>query len=239
MERWPAALYPCLDLDNDHQLAAEAVVVVIRGHSGATLQQILPHVKQALLEEDDAIGGETASSILMVCAGENDIGRGIPLETTLTHFSKLLQMVHGIPTRGLAEQQKYNKEQHHLIFLGPKFEPWMDQDEDPVGSKQAYSKLDRGFQRVCKEYTTTITVSSGTTDDAATTSTSSHHNFLHYVDCLTMFCGETATLPGARLGGRAVAQPEYFSSDQLHLSDKGYAVWKGIVEQIIRQNCLL
>ena len=51
-----------------------------------------------------------------------------------------------------------------------------------------------------------------------------------------MFCDEeTTNLPGARFCGRAKAEPYYFCSDQLHLSDSGYDVWKDIIETIILQ----
>ena len=46
-----------------------------------------------------------------------------------------------------------------------------------------------------------------------------------------MFCGETATLPGAVMGGRAQADPKFFRNDGLHLNEEGYRIWKQIVEQ--------
>ena len=46
-----------------------------------------------------------------------------------------------------------------------------------------------------------------------------------------MFCGESANIPGATLGGKAKAEPVYFSSDQLHLSEEGYRIWKRVVEE--------
>ena len=56
-----------------------------------------------------------------------------------------------------------------------------------------------------------------------------------YVNCLTMFCSETAGLPGATLAGRASAQENYFSSDRLHLSAEGYRIWKGKVQAYLEK----
>ena len=57
---------------------------------------------------------------------------------------------------------------------------------------------------------------------------------MHYLDCLTLFCGATAHLPGALLGGKAQADPTYFDCDQLHLSEAGYQLWKDYVEEAIQ-----
>jgi hypothetical protein len=51
-----------------------------------------------------------------------------------------------------------------------------------------------------------------------------------YLDCLTMFCGESGQFPGAVLGGKAIPEKMLFDYDQLHLSREGYQIWKGVVE---------
>lgn len=100
---------------------------------------------------------------------------------------------------------------HKMMFLGPKFEPWQESD---ISAKKKYSKMSRSFQRCLSRQ-----------DNA---------DFLHYIDCLTLFCGESSTIPGAVLGGRASAEYKYFRSDLLHLSVHGYRIWKEVVEQKIK-----
>jgi lysophospholipase L1-like esterase len=149
--------------------------------------------------------------ILVVCAGENDIGQGIPLESSVQALQKVLDAAFTPPSGA------NNTTLHHLVFLGPKLEPWMNDDLD---SKKSYSAMDRAFQRCCMENVPTMV------------------NNLHYVDCLVMFCGETANVSGARLGGKAIAQEEFFDADQLHLNDSGYVIWKDVVEDMIIKKCL-
>eukprot|EP00984_Skeletonema_dohrnii_P023173 scaffold12250_cov150-Skeletonema_dohrnii-CCMP3373.AAC.3 len=44
-----------------------------------------------------------------------------------------------------------------------------------------------------------------------------------------MFCtAETKAVPGAVHGGRAVPDRSYFDSDELHLNNEGYNVWRAI-----------
>ncbi|KAG7351073.1 GDSL-like lipase/acylhydrolase family protein [Nitzschia inconspicua] len=220
IERWPEKFYPCLQ-----GVGASAAVdshgnsfFSLSGHSGATLGQVLIHVRDALEDARGAADRKSPTIILVVCAGENDIGMGVSLETTKVNFSALLDLVFSDQTVAGS-----GGDLTHFIFLGPKFEPWMEYDNDSVGMKQAYAKLDRAFHRLCDEYA------------------KRHENLssnIHYIDCLDMFCGDTSNLPGARTGGRAVAKEEFFCSDQLHLSDDGYAVWKETVERIIKKKCL-
>lgn len=145
-----------------------------KGYSGATLQEVVDHFT------DTADG-----MMLVVCAGENDDD----LEESLAAMDNLLEKTTTC---------------HHLIFLGPKLEPWLNDD---VSSRKQYIKLSKGLRRRCEKKETTVT----------------------FIDCLTMFC-ENVNVPGALLGGKAKADPKFFSSDQLHLNDDGYRVWKKIVE---------
>jgi len=97
-----------------------------------------------------------------------------------------------------------------LIFLGPKIEPWLK--DDPASRKQ-YVKLSLRLRSSC-----------------------SNHERAHeiqFVDCLTMFCGETANVPGATLGRKARADPIYFENDELHLNRQGYQVWQEVVENLL------
>lgn len=98
----------------------------------------------------------------------------------------------------------------HVLVLGPKIEPWMDGDKQ---ARASYCDLSSRFHWECK-----------------------HHRVMPqitYFDCLTMFCKKKG---GAKLRGEtAVADPIYFDADKLHLSDKGYAVWKQVIEEKIRE----
>jgi lysophospholipase L1-like esterase len=157
--------------------------VVVQGYSGATLQEVVDKFRPP--------GADAAEELLTVvfCAGENDVGNGLEVEDSLAAMDNLLSTMAGV---------------HQLIFLGPKFEPWLNED---MSSRKHYVKLSKGLRRRCE-------------NRKATT----------FVECLTMFCGESANEPGAVLAGRAQADPKYFATDQLHLSDEGYGIWKQLVE---------
>jgi lysophospholipase L1-like esterase len=187
--RWPSELLP--------QWSESALPPTVSGHSGATLKEIIPHIETAL----DTIDTASDTIVLVICAGENDIGNGLSRDGTLTAFDELLSAFFG-NTKSTAGTNR------RLIFLGPKLEPWLNNDES---SRKQYVKLSRAFQRSCAKH--------------------ARADETHFVDCLTMFCGKSANVPGATLGGKAKAEPMYFSSDQLHLSEEGYRIWKQVVEE--------
>lgn len=189
IEKWPPELLPQLD---------GASPPNVSGHSGATMQEIIPQVEAALQNLD----ASTESVITVVCAGENDIGNGLSLDDTLSAFQEMLNVF--FADDGVGGSSIQNRK---LIFLGPKIEPWLD--NDPSSRKQ-YVRMVRAFQRACSKHERA--------DD------------IQFVDCLTMFCGESAYVPGATLGGKARAEPIYFEKDQLHLSREGYQVWQQMVE---------
>jgi len=62
-----------------------------------------------------------------------------------------------------------------------------------------------------------------------------HPNQIHYVDCLTMFCGATKMLPGALFGGKAKPQRHFFHRDELHLSNEGYLIWQEVLNHLIQE----
>jgi len=174
---------------------------LVSGHPGATLAGILPHARKVMIRAAMKSTSKNDTLFVVACAGENDIGEGLSLKKSvvaLTEFLNAIFMYRVV-----------------LIFLGPKFEPWL---EDEKSYKIKYEAMVRAFDKCLKDYQK---------DHPLQT--------IHFVDCLTMFCGETANLPGARLGGRAKADPRYFKSDKLHLSKEGYAVWSRIVKDIIQK----
>jgi lysophospholipase L1-like esterase len=144
--------------------------------------------------------------VIVACAGENDIGNGVSLDHSLMALRQFLDAICS------NEKKAPSPKQHHLIFLGPKFEPWL---EDDPASKKAYSKMSRAFARCCKQH--------------------DHADQIHFLDCLTMFCGDTATIPGAALVGRAKADDKYFAADGVHLSSHGYSIWQQVVQERIHE----
>jgi lysophospholipase L1-like esterase len=150
--------------------------------------------------EASLLENEADVLVLVVCAGENDIGEGIPLAESERAFERLLEIAFDRP----------NPETIRLIFLGPKFEPWLQDDPD---AREQYISMSSAFE----QYRGVHPMS----------------QFISFVDCLTMFCGESGEQPGAVLGGEAIAEQKYFQSDQLHLSREGYEIWKEVVEDNI------
>ena len=183
IERWPRELVP---------RGRAGAKVHVSGYSGATLQQVLNQT-----DEIFTLGRLTGTTVWVVCAGENDIGNGVPLWESKAELSRLLSRVQSLIK---------NDCQHRLIFLGPKLEPWLQDDQD---SRKQYIQLSRAFQRECAPY-----------------------GFAMFLDCLTMFCmpGDDQQ-PGALLKARP--DPSLFDADLLHLSDAGYLKLKTMVEEAI------
>jgi lysophospholipase L1-like esterase len=156
---------------------------------------------------------------VVVCGGENDIGSGVPLRSSQVTFQSLLDLFY---ETNIELSSRSNHHHHgdtpslypsraavHLIFLGPKFEPWLQNDP---ASRRSYVQMSITFEQLCQQKKT---------------------DYIHYVDCLTMFCGNSKNQPGALYGGTAIPESIYFHSDQLHLSEAGYAKWKSILEDQI------
>jgi lysophospholipase L1-like esterase len=222
--RWPISLLPNIttatgtgNIGNHHNSN-----VLVSGHSGMTLNQILPHVQDTItkLLQCDSSCTNSTDKFVVVCGGENDIGSGIPLNTSKLAFQSLLDLVH--TTNVELSKRSRSKQQHllHLIFLGPKFEPWLRDDN---ATRKSYIQMSVTFEQLChqqrKKDVSFCTLNT---------------EYIHYMDCLTMFCGEfTRNQPGALYGGAANAEPIYFHADQLHLSEDGYAIWKSNIEDQI------
>lgn len=196
ISRWPPHLYP----------TDERVTQLGRG--GAVISDLLQQIDEwkALPGVDcssHADGNAAARTLFVGCAGENDLGSGRSLDQILDTFRSVLDSLF----------KAGNQDQMRLVFLGPKYEPWLT--DDNVSRKQ-YAKLNNGLQRAIRK----------------------HHacDEIIYIDCLTMFCTEeTASVPGAVYGGKSIPDTTYFDDDGLHLNESGYAVWKKIVEAKIAE----
>lgn len=197
---WPCDLLPSVD----------HVKVVRKGYSGATMNDIVARLQADLAEIDAScmqVGTNKANTLVVVaCAGENDIGGGISLDSSVGALQAFLDLVFDAEMQNSAIPAPARS----VLFLGPKFEPWLE--DDPFAKKQ-YAKMSRSFSRCCKKHRCADRIC--------------------FVDCLTTFCGNTASIPGATLAGKARAEPRFFAADLLHLSRDGYRLLNKIVEQYL------
>ena len=112
--------------------------VVVKGYSGATLQEVVSHAMEHITPCDDDGNNSNStcpSNTLILCAGENDIGRGCSLDETLESLNGLFRWK--------------NREQPTLrvVLLGPKLEPWLT--DDPA-SRKKYVKMSKAMERACR-----------------------------------------------------------------------------------------
>jgi lysophospholipase L1-like esterase len=203
---WPRHLLPSVDgLDSVKD-------TILLGQSGATLGDVATRFRLDMISIATSIRsgkrGET-KFLVVACAGENDIGNGLSLDSSLRSLEAFLDQVFSLEVSTDSHGEILRIV--NIIFLGPKFEPWLESD---TANKKRYSKMSRSFSRLCNRHV--------------------HADRIHFVDCLTMFCGDSANVPGAVLGGRACAEIKYFTSDQLHLNNEGYRIWKESIEQILQ-----
>ena len=111
------------------------------------------------------------ANIFICCAGENDLGSR-SIDQILETFRAVLDTLFRAVLDVLFPQIKSDIK---LIFIGPKFEPWLINDNT---SRKQYTKLNNGLKRAIRK----------------------HHAIdqITYIDCLTLFCTkETANVPGA------------------------------------------
>ena len=151
---------------------------------------------------------DESNTLFVACAGENDVSSGQPIDRIQMSFTSFLEDLFG-------SKPMHQQKSKHFIFFGPKFEPWLTED---YASRKQYTKLSNALQRTIRK------------------SQESFKENIVYVDCLTMFCtNETKDIPGAVHGGRALPNHTYFDSDELHLSEKGYKIWRDILKEEIER----
>lgn len=100
--------------------------------------------------------------------------------------------------------QTFNVEK--IFFLGPKYEPWLSEDSK---SRRIYTKLSKALRRSVDR--------------------NEYQSKIDFIDCLTMFC-DKQDVPGAIEGYKALPNKDFFVEDGLHLSEKGYFIWKDEIE---------
>ena len=202
ISRWPPELFPSLPSDN--------CSVVRNGQSGAVLDEAIGLVSETVrdiaateTEAREKNGPRASQIIIVLCAGENDIGQGYSIDKIIRSFERVVDKCFEFD--GMIK----------VIYLGPKIEPWLT--NDPLSRKQ-YVKLSKSLQRATERHNRKVD--------------------LYYVDCLLMFCGESANVPGA-VTAKAKAEERYFHNDGLHLSDEGYSIWKEAIEGEIKKILLV
>lgn len=185
----------------------------ISGHSGSTLREVVTHVERILQDLSSSTNSECC--IIVVCAGENDIGSGLTINESDKAFRGLLDIV--FPSiQSSVETGGNNQTDNYLIFLGPKFEPCLIDD---LETQRKYVQMSKSFERLCTEHRKI-------------------QNII-FIDCLTMFCSPNSLKQaGALLGGKARPELHYFDSDGLHLSIEGYKIWRSIIEKEIQNIAL-
>ena len=180
--------------------------IIHEGQSGALLNDLERNQLPLVLDQLQQQQQQQPSLCFIACAGENDIGSGYPIHHIMESFEQLIQSLLGLvkETRNI-----------YLLFLGPKLEPWLQKD---ISSWKQYTKLSKAMKRACHRHNATTTTP---------------NMYIQFIDCLTMFCGDTSTIPGAITAQRCIPQSQYFHSDGLHLSDEGYKIWKTVIENHI------
>lgn len=193
--RWPKELYPSLEFgaardslirSNDQPSPSTIPHIFCCARDGATIADTLDQISELTNERP----GIEEFSIFVVCAGENDLSIH-SIEEIESNFKSLLSVLF-----------KGKTKDRWLILLGPKLEPWI---EDDFKSRKNYIRLSNLFERSIQN--------------------SAYSQYIYYINCLMMFCGKSAHQPGA-LWQKALPEPRFFDSDLLHLSTDGYTLWK-------------
>lgn len=198
ISRWPPSLYPSIQKGTGEDYDIRCVNIA---KGGAVISDMQSQLK-TLRDCDEDV--DNSNTLFVACAGENDISSGQSIDMIQKAFTSFLEELFG-------SQHIIHQQRKHLIFFGPKFEPWLTED---YASRKQYAKLSNALQRTIRKIQ------------------ESYKENIVYVDCLTMFCtAETKDVPGAVHGGRAIPNRNYFDSDELHLNDEGYKVWRDILKE--------
>lgn len=223
--RWPEHLLPSLSLPNlSHH---ELTVTIFQNAVGGSTMKNLPTQIRGIQESISADENNFDATIYIACCGENDVSNKIPIHLIMESFQKAVKAIFHPKESSTPDCHS----QPHLIFLGPKVEPWMGSDEIEArkGYFQLSEQLNAEITKLC------ATVADEHKDHAHslehTDCVEDGHSII-FLNCLTMFC-EEATKVLSVVGGGAIADKKFFNEDTLHLSDEGYMLWKEEVEIIL------
>jgi len=197
-------------------------------------------------ETDDASEPHPTVVVFLVCAGENDISSGASMEQVISSFEQTVYQIYGRTKdddSATASKQPNTLDAaattatyHHLVLLiGPKLEPWLSGD---TASRKRYVTLNRTLRRSCRRLQqelgngTTTTSTNGEQRNDNNGSSTTIGRTIAYLDCMTTFCCDPQQPPmAAKRGG--IPDKRYFEEDGLHLSLRGYGIWKGLVESTV------
>lgn len=237
IKRWPSRLRPILprtdntedgsnqpSFNGDKSRNKTYSNIHVCGRDGATIRDCIQVAYKFFKYHNTSTGRYNYPLIVIACAGENDLGHGLSVDNIIETFDEFIRTVLNRSSSSSASIKQLeistvtpkapsmNVPKTYLFFLGPKLEPWL---QDDPNSRKEYVKLSQKMQKKVDELSTSI----------------SSHSHAVFLDCLTMFCGASSSLPGAIYGGRAIAEVKYFDEDKLHLNESGYTVWKNLVEK--------
>jgi lysophospholipase L1-like esterase len=204
ISRWPPSLYPTIKEAGGEDCVIRCVNIA---QGGAVISDMQTQLKTWRDGDDE----DETNTLFVACAGENDVSSGQSIDKIQKAFTSFLEELF----RPNSSSKQMHQQSQNLIFLGPKFEPWLTED---YASRKQYTKLSSALERTIRK------------------NQEPYSQNIVYVDCLTKFCtAESKGVPGAVLGGRAMPDRTYFDSDELHLSDEGYKVWREIITEKIQR----
>lgn len=181
------------------------------------------------------LSGTFDATVFIACAGENDVSNNIPMDSIMDSFQDAVEAIFSSSISTCSKRP-------HLVFIGPKVEPWMAENEIDARKKylQLSERLNASIEKSCLTISEQHVKNDHDNDhghdgkniislNQEDCEEDGHSIF--YLDSLTLFCGESEEFSVA--GGSAMADERYFKEDGLHLSDEGYKIWKEEVENII------
>ena len=240
ISRWPSPEYPFIRnqalLTQNHY---PEPLIYNYGKSGALLHDVPKQIDRAIAKlkvlvrtipdpNADNQPQEQHRVYFIATAGENDLSSGFSVDVVMDSYHKVLDSIFFVKSNKNNTRTNImpTNMKPSLFFFGPKLEPWLNENGNQDSRKAYYQLSDR------------MEIASTTTP----TINGIHHNHnkgrenVTFIDSLISFCGPSADQQGAVLSGKAQAQSEYFHEDGLHLSDKGYRLWKHELELLISQH---
>ena len=181
------------------------------------------------IQEISRTGEDFESVFFIACAGENDAMNNTDVGTILRHFEDAVNVIFSCSDKH-DDACQLGHVSSYLIFIGPKVEPWMATDDNE--SRIKYFQLSERLRIACHKLSGKVTKEES---NCTSCPSSADGKSIAFLDCLTMFCEDNGT-DGETLSvvnGSAIAQKDFFHSDELHLSDEGYGLWKDLVESTL------
>merc|ERR1719253_2014921 len=135
ISRWPSSLYPRYPTSTSTSTAHHHCNY---GVGGAQMSDVLLQINKWRKEDKKETNIPVDDHIFVCCAGENDLGSGRSIDQILETFRAVLDAL-------FPSTKSYLK----LIFIGPKFEPWLINDNT---SRKQYTKLNNGLKRATRKH---------------------------------------------------------------------------------------